>query len=267
MAFIDQTKMVANAWLRAGNTSDLNNYEAFLNETFDVCLKNKDIGLVRADSGFYSDKFLSWFEKRDLNYVIAVKFYENFKYEIGSIEDWSSITKGLDVAELYFKPNNTNNTRRYILVRKKVENYPNSGGKLLFDEPTYRYSAYVTNLTLPLDQVYNIYNTRADAENRIKELKYDFGLDNFALDKFYATEAAHRFMLVAYNIMALFKHQILQTNMQLSTLRSYCFALGSWMTNHANEKVLNISLPRKRRSWMDGLFENIKQVTKPYKYK
>ena len=267
MAFVDQTKMVANAWLRAGNTSDTNNYKAFLEETFDVVLKNKSVGLVRADSGFYSDKFLSWFEKRDLNYVIAVKFYENFKYEIGSIEDWSSITKGLDVAELYFKPNNTNNTRRYILVRKKVENYPNSGGKLLFDEPTYRYSAYVTNLTLPLDQVYNIYNTRADAENRIKELKYDFGLDNFALDKFYATEAAHRFMLVAYNIMALFKHQILQTNMQLSTLRSYCFALGSWMTNHANEKVLNISLPRKRRSWMDGLFENIKQVTKPYKYK
>lgn len=248
MAFVDQTKMVANAWLRAGNTADTNNYKAFLEETFDVVLKNKSVGLVRADSGFYSDKFLSWFEKRDLNYVIAVKFYENFKYEIGSIEDWSSITKGLDVAELYFKPNNTNNTRRYILVRKKVENYPNSGGKLLFDEPTYRYSAYVTNLTLPLDQVYNIYNTRADAENRIKELKYDFGLDNFALDKFYATEAAHRFMLVAYNIMALFKHQILQTNMQLSTLRSYCFALGSWITEHSNQKVLKISLPQKRRT-------------------
>lgn len=204
--------------------------------------------------------------KRDLNYVIAVKFYENFKYEIGSIEDWSSITKGLDVAELYFKPNNTNNTRRYILVRKKVENYPNSGGKLLFDEPTYRYSAYVTNLTLPLDQVYNIYNTRADAENRIKELKYDFGLDNFALDKFYATEAAHRFMLVAYNIMALFKHQILQTNMQLSTLRSYCFALGSWITEHSNQKVLKISLPQKRRTWMNGLFENVKQSQIPFKY-
>ena len=176
MAFIDQTKMVANAWLRAGNTSDLNNYEAFLNETFDVCLKNKDIGLVRADSGFYSDKFLSWFERRNLNYIIAVKFYENFKYENGAIDDWSSITKGLDVAELYFKPEISEHKRRYILVRKKIENYPNSGGKLLFDEPTYRYSAYVTNLTLPLDQVYNIYNTRADAENRIKELKYDFGL-------------------------------------------------------------------------------------------
>ena len=36
MAFIDQTKMVANAWMRSGNTADLNNYENFLNETFDV---------------------------------------------------------------------------------------------------------------------------------------------------------------------------------------------------------------------------------------
>lgn len=125
MAFIDQTKMVANAWLRAGNTADTNNYEAFLEETFDIVLKNKSVGLVRADSGFYSDSFLSWFEQRNLNYVIAVKFYENFKYEIGAIDDWTSITKGLDVAELYFKPITSEHTRRYILVRKKVENYQN----------------------------------------------------------------------------------------------------------------------------------------------
>ena len=181
MAFIDQTKMVANAWQRAGNTSDLNNYEAFLNETFDICLKDKEIGLVRGDSGFYADKFLEWFEKRELNYIIAVKFYENFKYQIGSISQWSRITKGLDVAELYFKPDSSEHTRRYIIVRKRTNIYPNSGGKLLFEEPTYRYNAYVTNLDLPLDQVYNIYNTRADAENRIKELKYD--LRNSTLPK------------------------------------------------------------------------------------
>lgn len=68
IAFIDQTKMVANAWLRSGNTADLSNYENFLNETFDEVLCDKEIGLVRADSGFYSNDFLTWFEKRDLNY-------------------------------------------------------------------------------------------------------------------------------------------------------------------------------------------------------
>ena len=33
--------------------------------------------------------------------------------------------------------------RRYIIVRKLISEYPKSGGKLLFDEPTYRYSAFV----------------------------------------------------------------------------------------------------------------------------
>ena len=265
IAFISQTKMVANAWIRSGNTSDLNNYDAFLTETFDVALKSKEIGLIRADSGFYSNKFLNWFENRKLNYVIAVKFYENIKYQIGSIEKWLEITDGLDVCNLYFQPDN-GEKRRYVIVRKKVDNYPKSGGKLLFDEPTYRYSAYVTNLTLPVDQIYNIYNTRADCENRIKELKYDFGADNFCLKEFYATEASFRFIMMAYNIMALFKHQVLNSNMQLKTLRAYCFALGSWITNHSNKKVLNISLPTKRRAWMDGLFDNIKNSQLPYKY-
>ena len=41
-----------------------------------------------------------------------------------------------------------------------ISEYPKSGGKLLFDETTYRYSAFVTNIELPVDQIYNIYNTR-----------------------------------------------------------------------------------------------------------
>ena len=135
------------------------------------------------------------------------------------------------VCNLYFQPDN-GEKRRYIIVRKKVDNYPNSGGKLLFDEPTYRYSAYVTNLKLPVDQIYNIYNSRADCENRIKELKYDFGADNFCLKEFYATEASFRFIMMAYNIMALFKHQVLNSNMQLKTLRAYCFLTESASTRY-----------------------------------
>ncbi len=72
--------------------------------------------------------------------------------------------------------------------------------------------------------------------------------------------------MMAYNIMALFKHQVLQSNMQLKTLRAYCFAIGSWITNHSNQKVLNLALPSKRRSWMDGLFRNVKQSRLPFAY-
>lgn len=61
IAFISQTRMVANAWMRPGNTSDMSNSANFLAETFDEVLKDKEVGLVRADSGFYSNDFLSWF--------------------------------------------------------------------------------------------------------------------------------------------------------------------------------------------------------------
>lgn len=72
--------------------------------------------------------------------------------------------------------------------------------------------------------------------------------------------------MMVYNIMALFKHQVVNSNMMLSTLRFYCFALGSWITEHSNKKTLKISLPQKRRAWMDGLFENVKQSQMPFKY-
>ena len=56
IAFISQTKMVANAWMRSGNTSDLNNYSTSLMKHL-MCFKDHKVGLVRADSGFYSQKF------------------------------------------------------------------------------------------------------------------------------------------------------------------------------------------------------------------
>ena len=60
--------------MRSGNTSSLNNYDAFLNETFDICLKDKKVGLVRADSGFYSQEFLEWFEKEVLTRIFAIGY-------------------------------------------------------------------------------------------------------------------------------------------------------------------------------------------------
>jgi hypothetical protein len=39
-----------------------------------------------------------------------------------------------------------------------------------------------------------------------------------------------RFIMMAYNIIALFKHQVLNSKMQLKTLRAYCFLKESAST-------------------------------------
>ena len=268
MAFISQTRMVANAWLRPGNTAASSSCIEFMQETFHEALKGQKIGLVRADSGFYTEALMSYLEEEQLNYIMAVRMYPNIKSEVWGMKDWVSLTKGIELNEMTFQ-HDKGKPRRYILVRKRVDMRPKSTGKQLFeDEPGYRYSCYVTNLDLPLDQVWNIYNGRADCENRIKELKQDFGLENFCLEDFWATEASFRFIMVAYNLMSLFRHFALQHHKRatLRTLKSYCFALGAWTASHAHKKVLKIALPVKRRPWLDGIFSQIKTWKPPFDY-
>lgn len=268
MAFVSQTRMVANTWLRPGNTADSSSCKAFMQETFSEALKGKRIGLVRADSGFYTEELLDYLETENHNYIMAVRMYPNVKNAVWGLENWVSLTKGIDLNEMVFS-HLEGKPRRYIVVRKKIEDRPKAGGKLLFDElPGYRFSCYVTNLDLPLDQIWNIYNSRADCENRIKELKEDFGLENFCLQDFWATEASFRFIMVAYNLLSLFRHFALNHHNRatLKTLRVYCFALGAWQVNHANKKVLKIALPAKRRPWMDGIFAQIKNSSPPFNY-
>ena len=268
MAFVGQTRMVANAWLRPGNTADSSSCKCFMEETFDQALKGKKVGLVRADSGFYTEELLSYLEEKHHKYIMAVRMYPNVKSAVWGLDNWVRLAKGIELNEMIFSHEN-GKPRRYIIVKKQVDIRPQAGGKQLFEDlPGYRFSCYVTSLDLPLDQVWNIYNTRADCENRIKELKNDFGLESFCLQDFWATEASFRFIMVAYNLMSLFRHFALNHHNRatLKTLKSYCFALGAWKVNHANKQVLQISLAAQRRPWMDGVFNQIKNLSPPFDY-
>ena len=85
---------------------------------------------------------------------------------------------------------------------------------------------------------------------------------------FWATEASFRFIMVAYNLMSLFRHFALNHHKKatLKTLKVYCFALGSWTVHHANRKVLKIALSTQKRPWMSGLFSQIKNLSPPFIY-
>lgn len=206
-------------------------------------------------------------DSESINYIIATRLYPTIKQRAYGLSDWVSVCPGIDVAQMYFA-HEGGKQRRYIIVRKAIDLRPKACGKCLFDDPAYRFSCYVTNLDLPLDQIWNLYNARADCENRIKELKQDFGLDQFCMQDFWATEASFRFIMIAYNIMSLFRFFALQSHQKstLRTLRAYCFALDAWTVNHSNKKVLKISLPVKKRPWMMGIFQSIQQNAPPFQF-
>ncbi len=272
IAFMAEARMVINAWLRPGNTVPLSNVKGFLEETLEI-LSNIKIGLVRADSGFYADKFLKYFEEKRINYIVAVKLFKPIKQMLEGITGWITLKDGIQIKEVIYKAAGWKDKRRFIVVRKNIEKFPKATWKLLlFNEsalpPIYRYSVFVTNLDLPAEQIWNMYKDRGDAENRIKELKYDFAIDGFCMKKFWATEASFRMVMVSYNLMSLFRQMVLQEKTQatLNTLKFKCFALGSWIATESRERVLKISTVGRKRLWLEGLFSKVSQITPPYSF-
>jgi len=258
MAFVADLRMVANSWLRSGNSGSSNNSVCFLRETMDILGKHI-IGLVRADSGFFDGKFADELEERTKDYIVSVKMNAVIKRSIYAIKTWTQIDNGIEVGEFQYQADGWKKERRIVVLRQKVEERPNACGKYLFEINDYRYQAWMTNLEFAGAEIWRLYRQRADSENRIEELKYDFGINGFCLGKFYATEAAFRCVMLAYNIISLFRQAILKTKTQhkLQTLRFKCFAIGSWVGKKYRKKVLKLSLPQERRTWFDGLFSRI----------
>jgi hypothetical protein len=259
IAIISDLKMIANFWLRPGNTSSANNVINFLEETIAI-LKGKTVGLLRADSGFYRLDVIKWLENKGIDYLIAIKMYPFLRLTLKDHVKWIMIDDGIEIGEFNYQGIGWENKRRIVVVRQHIKVRPKAGGKLLFKDDevyrNYRYSAFCTSLKFSAHDVWTLYRKRADAENRIKELEYDFGSDNFCTQNFYATEATLRTIMVGYNLIALFKLGVLQTkqSQRLSTIRFNYFSIGSWIVKNGRKSILKMSVVMQKRKWLDGIF-------------
>ncbi|HEX8278647.1 MAG TPA: transposase [Segetibacter sp.] len=265
--------MVANFWLRSGDAHTANNFEAFLLQTLSH-LQNKTIGLLRADTGFYSKKIFELLETQPLpiSYVVACPMYVTIQRTIQSQKVWMKLDEGIEIAERMYQSPTWDKPRRLVMVRQKVSQRPKATGKVLrlFEDDEiingYRHSCYITNLSLPAAEVCRLYRNRATCENRIKELKYDYALDKINQHSFDATETTLNFIMVAYNLMSLFKQVIVQDKVRptLKTLRYSCLGIGSYMVKNGSERILKMSLNMKHRSWITKLWENGNTISSPF---
>lgn len=274
-AFVNDVRMVVNCWNRSGNTASSSNAIHFLEETFGI-LEHRKVGLFRADSGFCSSQILDYIESKSIPYVMSCKLYANLQNEIYQIDKWLPLGLGIWINEMEYKQGGWAKPRRIVIIKQMEEIRTKATGKklkTLFDtvgideEKVYktRYHAFVTNQELPAIQIWEQYKGRGDAENRIKELKEDFGVEGFCMDDFCATETAMRFVMIAYNLMSLFRlltHQT-QPSPKLQTLRFNCFAVGTWIEDKSGIKTLKLSIPLKRRQWYDSLFAYIENGKLP----
>jgi hypothetical protein len=262
IAFVNDVKMVANFWLRSGNSSSANNFVGFLEDTLSV-FGDKKVGLVRLDSGFFSKDIMDYLEQKQLKYIVAAKFTHPIQHLIDKQDFWIQVDDGIEICDKQYQANTWQEPRRIVVVRQKISRRPQATGRTLSLFPddeihrNYRYSAYITNNEYAATDVWRNYRQRGDAENRIKELKADFGADSFNLKGFYPTEAALIFSMIAYNLMSIFRMFVLQEKTQktLSTLRYRTFAIGAYFEKASDTIKLKIALTKKRRKWFVGIWD------------
>jgi len=265
IAFVSDIEMVANFWLRSGDSHTANNFQSFLEQTLSY-FENKNIGLLRLDSGFYDGKIFEYLERDEkvIDYIVAVPMHVNIQNRIAGLKAWLPLDNGVEIAEFEHKGINWNKSRRMITVRQKIDERPKAVGKQLklFEEDLeingYRYTCYITTLKLSAADIWRLYRQRANCENRIKELKYDYGLDKINQESFDGTEASLLLVTIAYNIMSLFKKFIINEKVRnrLQTLRFKMLAIPSYIEESGNTQIIKMALSMNRQSWIRKLWDN-----------
>ena len=292
MAFVSDVRMIANVWLRLGNSGSANNVIGFLHATREH-LAGKAIGLLRADSGFCEDAFLRHLEGERINYIIALKLNQPLQRALVRATQvaqakqgtppplgWWALDDGLELTEMMYQAPSWQSPRRIIAIRQHIKQRANAKGKTLSlfaeDEAIgqWRYSALVTDLNLPALQIWRLYRGRADCENRIKEFKYGLKAGSLNLRDFWATEAALHTVMMAFNLMSLFRQVLLKQTIRkdgtdkpiqhtLSTLRHQLFAQSGFITHEGRRPLLKLATAMQKREWISGLWDRSRQFDLP----
>ena len=288
MAFVADTRMIANCWLRPGNSSSAHNVQAFLANTLHR-LGDKQVCLLRADSGFADSAFLDHLDTQPMHYIVALRQNQPLQRALVNAEGWWVLhdeqgkpVPGIELTRFRYQPEAWSTPRWVIGIRQHIEQRVAPKGKtlnLFADDPVigqWRFSALVTDLDLSATVIWRMYRGRADCENRIKELKYDFAADSFCMKDFWATEATLNTVMLAYNLMILLrqvlfkssavKHSSISVQHTLQTLRYKLFAKPAYITTESRKPILHLAVAMQQRAWVQGLWDASKTFDLPAKF-
>jgi hypothetical protein len=205
LCFVGETGEWLHGKLRNGHAAASRGSSRFLAE----CLDRVPAGVplfLRADEGFWGQDFFAWLEQREITYAIGAPQIASVKARIAEIpaDDWrpSSYRAGSEVASFNWQPKTWKQQRRFVVRRDPIP----TGEQLRLDDRDYHHYVLVTNdQQRSADELEQWHRAKANVENRIKEAKLGFGLDNLPCRSFHANWAYLLCTLLAYNLLCWLK--------------------------------------------------------------
>ncbi len=260
LAVLEEAKLVVQFWLRPGNASCAGNVIAFTLDLLSNLPSQIRLRVVRADSGFCQEDWLSLLESQQLAYIVVARLHCKLQSLLRKETAWQkSPIEGTEVAEVSYHGPSWSRERRIVLIRRRLGT-TRSAGKSLLDCPGYCFQALVTNLParVPPIEVWRDYNGRAGIENVIKELDYGFGLPKLCCKSFWATEAALSLAVLTYNLSVLFaRHLGWLQKVTVGTLRYRLFATAGILSHGQGRTAIKLGIPEENRPWWRTIWEKL----------
>jgi len=251
IAALAESKIIANYWLRRGDSPCANGAAEFLRQTVTGLAPHVRLKLVRGDAGFGDASVQDMAQALGLKFILVARLTQKVQSLCRhDAAHWQGTDiPGLEVQEV----ERDQPGRRLIVIRQRIEQRPDAGGKTLLEVPGYRFQALVTNLPRSVDalNVWRQYNGRADLENRIKELGQQFGIKRLCVDNFWGTEAMHHLAIAAYNLCVLLQRRLGQLEKcELNTLRWRLFGRAAVWSRARGKPTLKLALRGQApRTW------------------
>ena len=114
----------------------------------------------------------------------------------------------------------------------------------LLESSEYEYFFFVTNIDLLPEKVVIWYEKLGNNENYIKEAKYDRAVGHLLLKSFGANESVFQLMMIAFNLLLLFKFDSLSVSeyrQQINTFRLKYVFLVAKIIRTARNVIMKLS--------------------------
>ncbi len=260
VAALAEVPLIAHFWLRPGNTNCVSGAATFLGDTLAGLPRSVRVRLVRADSGFCTQGMIAELEQRGLSYILTAALRAPVR-SLCRHDDaaWTPTeVPGIEVQD------HTEDGVRLVILRQRISERPEAGGKRLLEVPGYKFQALRTNLPASISalEVWRRYNGRADIENRIKELGAQFGLKGLCCRSFWATEAACHLAICAYNLCVALQRRLGQpVRAELTTLRWRLFRCAAVFSFTGGKPTLKLAVATQPgRQWWTTLLQHLAQT-------
>lgn len=276
---IAETGQIAACDFREGNASPSRDNMEFIVQCERSLPAECFIQSLRIDAAGYQAKIIEHCDEKEIRYAIRAKMSATIKGYIQGLndQDWTPLESktgteisGQDTYRTTHCIGNYDKAFTLVIQRKRIK------GQTELDLATdnahdemvsggYVYRAIATNKDECSDsQIIHWYNQRGeDSENRIKELKLDFGGDTLPCTDFHANALYFNLSALAYNLFALMRQLLPE---QLSrhraiTIRWRLYAMAAKVVKTGRQ--IFVKLQSKNQRLLEQVLAALRRVDSP----